>query len=371
MRMTSSSNPLGNDFAFKYYFKQKINPGNIFFSPFSISSALAIVHEGAKGKTSKEIQELFHFPLNDDIKAIITTTQKAINYANAIWVQKDYTVLTDFVQMVKDKFAAEIHNIDIKSNPEAARIMINQWIQKQTADKIIDLISPSHLDPYTKLVITNAIYFKEKWTTQFNQSETKVDNFFTGGENPVKVEMMSRTGSKDTFEYMENDYMQMLELPYIGGKLSMLVILPKSNNIAELENSLTITNFDKWRNELKPQRVKVYIPKFRYQSTSSLREDLKSMGMPTAFSWPGADFSGIDGTNMLCISEVIHSAFIEVNEEGTEASAATAVVERLGASFAEAPARPIFKADHPFVFLIKDENTGSILFMGRMTNPAQ
>lgn len=240
----------------------------------------------------------------------------------------------------------------------------------QTNDKIKDLIPEGVIDASTRLILTNAIYFKGKWVKQFNEKDTRDEYFRISKNNSVKVPMMQRTDKDAKFNYTENDKLQILEMPYSGEELSMLILLPKNDDLAMLENLLSTKNLSDWKKDLEEQRVEVFIPKFKFETKYFMADDLKIMGMPTAFQWPGADFSGMDGTKNLYIGEVIHQAFVEVNEEGTEAAAATEVVMLLSVDPEQkTPKIPVFRADHPFIFLIQEKASGNILFMGRVANP--
>ena len=366
-----------NQFALDYYsqLKEK-DSGNIFFSPFSISSALAMTYEGAKGQTAEEMQSLFYFPADDNLRrteyaAIFDELNKGdkkykLSTANALWAQKDYQFLKEYFDGVEKYYGGKVTNLDFKKDPESSRITINNWVENQTNDKIKDLIPPGIINAVTRLVLTNAIYFKGEWVRQFNENDTREENFRTSKDSYVKASMMRRTDEEATFNYVENDKLQILEMPYSGEELSMLILLPKDDNLKGLENSITVDQLSKWKKDLEEQRVKIFIPKFKFETKSFMAKTLKEMGMPVAFS-DSADFSGMTGKKDLKIDEVIHQAFVEVNEEGTEAAAATAVI--MAAGLSKEPKIPVFRADHPFIFLIQENNTGNILFMGRVVNP--
>jgi len=236
-------------------------------------------------------------------------------------------------------------------------------VERKTNDKIKDLIKPGVLDALTRLVLTNAIYFKGDWAIQFDRGKTKDAPFMISADKKVNVPMMYL---KENFKYWADKDLQVIELPYKGEHLSMIVLLPREvDSLSELEKKLTLENLNSWLQKLRKQEMMVYLPKFKMTSGFELAEILAAMGMPAAFF--GADFSGMNGRKDLSISNVIHKAFVEVNEEGTEAAAATAVImERVAMSI-----EPVFRADHPFVFIIKDNRSGSILFMGRVSNPKE
>jgi len=260
---------------------------------------------------------------------------------------------------------AEAHELNFAKNVEAAEI-INTWIEEQTNDKIKDMISPSSLSDYTKLVLTNAIYFKGMWSIPFDTENTYTTDFELTADDAIQIDMMSESGSD--YNYTETNDLQIIELQYTGDNLSMIVVLPKENNVSIAESSLSTDNLAQWKNSLYVEEVDIEIPKFKFEKKYSLNDLLRSMGIIDAFIPDVADFSKMDGTNTLFISEAIHQSFVEVNEEGTEAAAATAIIMEATA-FPDEPKK--FIADHPFVFLIQHKETGAILFMGRVTNPAE
>ena len=394
-QVTSSSGPdsgsekniadANNRFATELYRQLAQDPDNdgmnIFFSPFSISSALAITYEGARGTTADEIQSVFHFPVNDSerrlgFSRIINGINRGdarytLRTANALWAEKTYPFLTDYTDTADRWYAAKTTNLDFINKPEDSRLTINQWVDEKTNNRIKDLIPAGAIDPMVRLVITNAVYFKGTWVKQFDINRTTDADFRAHGEKTTRVPMMERTDENAIFRYAETDDLKVLEMPYehtSGKQLSMLVLLPKSNNISVAESTLDPKALPLITAKLESQRVKVWFPKFKMETEYRLPATLIPLGMPTAFS-PAADFSGMDGTKDLFISDVIHKAFVDVNEEGTEAAAATAVIIKLSASPPENPI-PEFRADHPFLFLIQDNETGAILFIGRVVNPA-
>lgn len=366
-----------NKFTFDFYSKFSDRGGNIFFSPFSISSALAMTHEGAKGKTAEEMESVFYFPQSNSerrpafarIYNIVNKKDKKykLQTANALWAQEDYPFLESYLGIIEKYYGGRTTNLDFVKETEKSRIVINDWVEKKTYDKIKDLIPAGVLNPLTRLVLTNAVYFKGNWATQFDEKNTREEDFKTGVESTIKVPMMSMTGDEVKFSYTETDKLQALELPYEDEELSMLILLPKGDNLSSVEASLSLEELTKLREGLQKKGVDVYLPRFKFETKYSLKNTLETMGMPTAFSLV-ADFSGMDGTKGLLISEVIHQAFVKVNEEGTEAAAATAVVMELKS--VPAP-NIVFRADHPFIFFIIEKETDSILFMGRMANPNQ
>jgi len=368
-----------NEFTFDLFSRYKTETGNIFFSPYSISSALAMVYEGAKGKTAEEIQNVFHFPSDASIRrsalAKINNTLNAENknyklsVANALWAQKGFQLLGDYVTLIKTYYGGKVMNVDFIKETEKSRITINTWVEKQTNEKIKDLIAKGLVDASTRLVLTNAIYFKGDWLNKFDVKKTEKRDFFVSSSSIIMAQMMCLTDNKTTFNYAETEGLQILELPYAGEKLSVLVLLPKVNDLKSLEDSVSAEKLNGWRNQLHEAPVDIYLPKFKLGTEYLLEDTLAEMGMPTAFSG-NADFSGMTGKTGLCISKVIHKAFVEVNEEGTEAAAATAVTMKMtSAGPGHEPKRLVFNANHPFIFIIQQKTTGNILFIGRMVNP--
>jgi len=343
---------------------------NIFFSPYSISTALALTYEGGKGTTADEIRSVFHFPANDTVRqegyaGIIA----GLNSPDAAY-SLSYPFLPAYTGTAEQYYGAEVRNMDFINAPEASRQTINRWVEDQTEDRIKNLIPAGVIDPLTRLVITNAVYFKGTWVLQFDEEDTHPTSFRTESGNAVTVDMMQRTDDDAIYAYAETDDLQILRMPYEhenGKVLSMLVLLPKGDDITAAENALGTTALADTVSSMESEQVRVYFPKFTLETMYSLPETLGSMGMSTAFG-AAADFSGMDGTHDLYISDVIHKAFVDVNEEGTEAAAATAVVMKCEAVVEEEPV-PVFRADHPFIFLITDDETGNLLFMGRMSDP--
>ncbi|WP_332449766.1 serpin family protein [Methanoculleus sp.] len=353
---------------------------NIFFSPYSISSALAVTYEGARGTTADEIRSVLHFPANatrmqEGFAAIdADLNQESDNYtlrtANALWAEETYPFLPAYVDTASRWYGANVTNLDFKNDPDGSRRTINRWVEKQTEEKIRDLLQEGMISPLTRLVITNAIYFKGTWSDQFERDETTDEEFRVAPGETVTVRMMQQTDGDAIYAYAETATLQAIELPYVHGngtELSMLVLLPKGDNLTALETHLDAEWIADIRDSLDRERVDLFLPKFRIETTYSLRPTLAAMGMATAFS-DDADLSGMDGTGSLLISEVIHKTFVNVTEEGTEAAAATAVIMMPGAA-PEEHEPPVFRADHPFIFLIQDDATGNILFMGRVTVP--
>ena len=368
-----------NQFAFDLYSKYRSKEGNVFYSPYSISSALAMTYEGARGTTAEEMRAVFHFPQDASIRrdSFLKINQQinkkdkkyALSTANALWAQKDYKFLDDYFSLVDQYYGGKVTNMDFVNETEQSRLTINSWVEEQTKDKIKNLIPPGLITPNIALVLTNAIYFKGFWFKQFNKKNTKKEEFRISPDNKIKTQMMRLSGKEAKFNYAETENLQILELPYEGNDLSMLILLPREDDLKVVEGSLSSEKLSEWKGFLRKEQVNIYFPKFKFETKCFMAQDLKEMGMQTAFGG-GADFSGMTGTRDLFISEVIHQAFVDVNEEGTEAAAATAVIMREG-MFSEPKPIKIFKADHPFIFIIQDRETGNILFMGRVSDPSK
>ncbi|MBP1929504.1 serpin B [Methanolinea mesophila] len=373
-----------NRFAFDLYHNLANDPRNagenIFFSPISVSSALAVTYEGARGTTAEEMRAVFHFPENDTMRRegflAVGTGLSTVgrNYtldaANALWAEKTYPFLQEYVDIARIYYSADVNNLDFIDQPEASREIINLWVNERTAGKIADLLPSGSVDPRTRLVITNAVYFKGAWILQFDPAKTTEHEFRTVGNGTVTVPMMSRTDEDAVYGYTETDTLQVIRLPYTAGygrMLSMLVILPREDNLSAAGEVLDPDGIARLRESLTGRQVRVYFPKFTLDTGYRLPGTLAAMGMPTVFTM-NADLSGMDGTKNLYVSDVVHKAHVDVNEEGTEAAAATGVVVNLKA-VSPTEQVPVFLADHPFVFLIQDDETGNILFIGRVANP--
>jgi len=356
-----------NQFALDFYsYVTKDKDENIFFSPTSISTAFAIAYEGAQGNTAKEMEEVFGFdPDDEQRRSEFANMQASLNpadqkfklrLANALWLAQGFEPLVEYVDVARTYYDSKVDTVDFAS--DEAINTINGWVDTKTEGKIEKLFE--QLDPNTQLVITNAIYFKGNWTFPFDKDRTRDANFMINPQKTVQVPTMSRDF---TYNYTSNDQVQILELPYQGDRLSMLIFLPNEiDGLVSLENSLTVEKIEQWKSELSEQRLFIQIPKFKLETNYDLKASLPEIGMPSAFSISDADFSGITGSRGLYIEQAIHKAFVDVNEEGTEAAAATGIVM-------DQSMPPEFRADHPFMFLIQDNETGSILFMGRVAVP--
>ena len=341
------------------------NDGNLFLSPYSISSALAMVYGGARGETADQMGTTLRFGGQDATHPAFSFLRKKLNgiqekghvqlsVANSLWPQVDYAFQLDYLALTQEFYGSEIEPVDFITDTEGARQKINTWVEDKTNDRIKDLIPEGMLDPLTRLVLANAIYFKGNWASQFKPEHTRPAPFKLADGTTVEVPMMSQTAD---FKLAHTPEFQLLELPYEGDDLSMLILLPsESDKLPELDLE-AIAGL-----EFNEMEVMVQLPRFKLESTFQLDDTLAAMGMPLAFSRQ-ADFSGMTGTQDLYIGVVVHKAFVEVNEEGTEAAAATAV----GMRTTSMP--PQFTANHPFLFLIRENSTGAILFIGRVIDP--
>ena len=378
-----------NAFACDLYAQLKDTKGNLFFSPFSVSSALAMAYAGANGDTAAQMRKALRFSdapaqENKNIHASFAELLKhfddvqrdgsvQLDIANALWPQKnaETPLLESYLTFVKQNYGVEITPVDFVRAEPKARSQINRWVAEKTHDKIQNLIG-APLDSQTRLVLVNAIYFKSAWSDSFKAKQTENEAFFVEDKNVVQAPLMRQT---KRFNYAESDNCQILELPYKGGKLSMLVLLPVNRTPAglkELENNLTNEQITKWKTQLKKVEVQVFFPRFKFEwGAASLMEALKKLGMRDAFVIGDADFSGMNGHKDFLISDVLQKALIDVGEKGTVAVATTEVVVWNAFGVHEGPPPPpVFRADHPFLFFIQDNATGSILFMGRVVNPA-
>lgn len=366
-----------NEFAYDLYTKYKSNEGNVFFSPFSISSALAMTYEGAIGETKDEMKNVMHFPDENTLRSgyqglytKLNNPDKAykLSTANALWAEKTYTFKQDYLNTVSTYYNGNVTNLDFKQNAEASRLIINKWVEDKTNDKIKNLIPAGVLNSLTRLVLTNAVYFKANWTQQFDPVATYDQDFTLTNGNKIQVKTMHQT---KYFNYAENNKLKILEMDYLGDDLSMLVILPKDNSLlSQVETSINKKFIDDLKQEFKSEEVFVSLPRFKFETKYMMAQDLQDMGMIKAFDGGQADFSGMTGNRDLSISQVIHQAFVNVSESGTEAAAATAVI--MSETSAAEPKEPKeFKADHAFIFIIQEKDTGNILFMGRMSDPRE
>ena len=360
-----------NRFAIDLYLKlaaDKEQQGkNVFYSPYSVHTALGMTASGAKGTTRDQMTKVLHLPddkvlVSGDIGRFYDHPRKAfeLSVANALWGLKGFPWRAEWLRDQKDRFGAGFNEADFTGKPDAERQRINKWVEEKTREKIKDLLLPGQINGNTKMVLTNAIYFKGTWVTAFDKKKTAKVAFQCDDDTTVDVQLMY-TNTK--CGYAQVDGVTMVELPYKGGELSMVVVLPKRTDaLADLEKKLTPELIAKWFGELKDRGAQeVSLPKFKVETRYELPEHLKALGMKDAFG-PGADFTGMAASSPGWITAVTHKAFVDVNEEGTDAAAATAV----GISVTSAPVIPTMRVDRPFVFLIRERLSGTILFLGKI-----
>ncbi len=364
-----------NEFVAKMYGKLRRTKGNLFISPLSIRTACAMAYGGAKNKTATQMAKALSYRFADEqLHATMCTAAHeltreqegvSVSLANALWRQKEFAVLDSYVELNRSFYNAQQYEVDFKTATEAARQTINQKIEEQTKGKVVECIPKTGVTADTKLVLTNAIHFKGTWLTQFDATQTQTQPFFITPKKKVDVPLMA---VKSRFRYREVDDLQLIELPYAGKAFSMVVILPtKPNGLKKLERSLSAEKLAEWQTSMYKRPLQLYLPKFTITwGTEDLSKQLIQLGMKDAFKSHKADFSGITGQKGLFIDGVFHKTLIEVTEQGTEAAGATAVAMRKGGP-PEPP--PTFRADRPFLFIIKDTITGAILFIGRLTDP--
>ncbi|PIU20655.1 MAG: hypothetical protein COT18_01125 [Elusimicrobia bacterium CG08_land_8_20_14_0_20_59_10] len=366
-----------NRITFSFYAEEAAKPGNLFFSPYSMYTAFAMAHEGARGRTASEMEKVFGFPaampaaraslgvLAKDLAAAAKGAEFV--QANAFWAQQDYKFLPAYTRALKNNYGAEARSADFKTTTEKARKAINSWADKKTKGKIQDLFAEGALNSLTRLVLVNAVYFKGAWQGSFDKEMTMEADFTLNSGDKIKTKLMT-FGENPRLEYGETAEAQLLRLPYKGGTLAMLIALPRDKEaMGKLEKKLSAEQLEAMRKALAPQKVKVYLPRFTFSSGFQLNGPLAQLGMPMAFT-DAADFSGMDGTRKLFIQKAVQKAFVEVNEEGTEAAAATGVamgLKSMDFDFA------MFRADRPFLFFIEDVKTGALLFMGRLEDPSK
>jgi serine protease inhibitor len=362
-----------NEFALDLYARLAKKEGNLVFSPYSVSNALAMTYAGARGETAEEMAKVLHFTLGQErlhpaFGELIADLQKddknrpySLHVANSLWGQKGYPFVDGFLRISRKNYGAGLQEVDF-ARTEEARATINRWVEEQTRDKVKELLSREHVTPATRLFLVNAIYFKGAWEMPFRKDKTEEAPFELKPDEKVNVATM--TSPEGVFNYASGDDAQWVDLPYKGHRLAMVVVLPqKKGGLAAFETGLTAKALQEAVGKLKPHWGPVSLPRFKVTTDCRLGETLKEMGMSLAFSGE-ADFGGIVKREALNITAVVHKADIDVDELGTEAAAAT------GVGFASSGYTPFaFRADRPFLFLIRDKQTGSILFLGRVTDP--
>jgi serpin B len=353
--------------------------GNLFVSPFSINTALAMTYAGARGETARQMREVLRYSLPDErihpafgqLLNDMNRRQKEAAYqlsvANALWGQKGYDFLDDYLRRTRRNYDAGLRQVDFKTSPERVRERINAWVADKTQGKIRNLMPEGSIKKLTRLVLTNAVYFKARWAKTFSESATRDEPFHLLDDETVDAPMMRQTSR---FGYAETEGFKMLMLPYKKHDLSMVVLLPRTNDgLPQLEAKLSAERLHAILKRGSLTRVQVVLPKFKLATKVMLGNVLQEMGMTDAFDPRDADFSGMNGRRDLFIQTAVHKAYVDVYEAGTEAAAATGISVGVTAVMPEKP--KVFRADHPFLFLIRDNRTGAILFIGRVLNPAE
>lgn len=366
-----------NAFALALYQQLAESDGNLFYSPYSIYTALMMTYAGAAGQTAEQMKQALEITVPEGeahaaLNALNLTLKNnsmfdgapvfSFNVANQLWGQKDFVFNEQFLNTLSAYYDANLKTVDFRDS-ENARALINLWVAAQTNDKIKDLIPEGVLNALTRLVLTNAVYFKAAWMNQFDPANTAPGTFTLSDGSQVDVPMMRAQRSMQAFV---DEQFAVVELPYVGGRYSMALVMPAQDGLAEFESSLDAERLNKILGSLSTASVTLSLPKFKLESSFGLSEAMKTLGMTDAFTPGLADFSGMEGTRNLYISDLLHKAYVDVNEEGTEAAAATAVVVGMTSMPAESYT---IDFDRPFLFLIRDIQTNAILFMGRMADP--
>jgi serpin B len=367
-----------NKFAFDLLNEIPYEDDNMVVSPFSISTALAMTYTGAREATLEEMAAVMHFDRNQDRFHLeygeylaslneLAANNIQLNIANSLWAQEDYHFLDSFFEINKQHYDSETFQVNFRTNREQVRADINDWVYDETREKIKDLIAPGVLTDDTRLVLVNAIHFFGPWLTEFDPDVTRENIFYPLDAQPVMADFMHRS---EHLNYYQDEQLQALEIPYTGEGFSILLVLPQEGiPLQEIEKEMNAASFAEIIAEMQHTEVDVFVPKYEAETKLDLEQTLMAMGMYKPFNRE-ADFSGMTGDLDLKIDKVIHQAMIEVAEEGTEAAAATAVVIIRKTSIDPDP-RTVFMANRPFLFFIKDNTHNSILFAGRVMNPAQ
>jgi len=388
-------------FALNLYSELATNSGNLFFLPYSISTCLAMLYAGANGDTEQQMSQVLGFGTNQqqfasvfgDLQSELGAEQETnaieLNIANALWIQEGFPFLPAFLQTATSQYQANIGQADFISEASEVTDEINNWVAQETQNKIQNIVRLGLINAGTRFVLANALYFLGVWTTSFEETNTTTQPFYLSGTTFVEAPLMHQpflvdgNGNPITFNYMDNwewawlgyiiptNGFQALELPYGSNQLSMVILLPSQvDGLGQLEGQLTPSFLSNVLSQMVAQQVEIFLPRFTLESTFDLANTLAAMGMADAFTRGVADFSGIDGNTDLFVTFVRHKAWGQVNEAGTQAAAATVVGGGGGQSAPPPPPPPVFRADHPFLFLIRDTQTGSVLFLGRLTNPS-
>jgi len=382
-------------FALNLYSQLATNSGNLFFSPYSISTCLAMLYAGASGNTGEQMSQVLGFGTNQqqfaslfgqlqaELEGDQVTNAIELNIANALWLQEGFPFLPAFLEAATNQYQANLGQADFKTQATEVTDEINNWVAQETQNRIQNIVPPGDINPDTVLVLANAIYFLGAWTIPFAETNTSTQPFYLSSRTLVEVPIMHQPllldghGHPITFNYMQsypvgsapgssNDF-QAIELPYGSNQLSMVILLPSQiDGLGRLEQQLSPAFLSNVLSQMRPEQVEIFLPKFTVEASFNLGKTLAAMGMSDAFTPFVADFSGIDGGQDLYVSFVVHKAWGQVNEAGTEAAGAT-VIGIVGTVIGF---QPVFRANHPFLFLIRDTQTGSVLFLGRLTNPS-
>lgn len=379
-------------FAIDLYRQLSSTDGNLIFSPFSVSLAMAMVDAGARAQTLDQINTGMHFtlpsaqlhPAFNSLDASLEslgvpagTPQPTdeynlgddfqLNIANSLWGQANHTFLPEYLDLLAQNYGAGLQTLDFTKDPDAARKIINNWVSEKTKDKIQDLFAQGTITPDTRLVLANAIYFKASWQSVFYKENTKDGPFTLMDSSQVTVPMM--TSGKTANQYFKGSDYTAVSLPYRGSQVEMIIVLPDTGNFQNFEKEFDSAKLEEVLNSLSGSAVDLTLPRFKVESSFSLNQALSSLGISAAFNPDQADFSGMDGQQDLYISQVVHKAFIQTDESGTEAAAATGIAMEASSMPVETPPQVI--VDHPFLFFIYDQTSGSILFEGRVLDPSK
>lgn len=365
-------------FPLELFAELRAKPGNLNVSPASVAGALSLTYEGARGETAEEIARVLHLPADREaMRRGVRTLRARINgdgsprpyrlvAADSLWAQRGEPLLPAYVKAASETFGAAVESVDFARDPAGSLLAINGRVSRDTNGLIPSLLNPADLVPPPSLVLVNTLYLKAPWAIPFSAEATHPAPFHTSGGKPQPVPTMRQTAS---LPYAEAKDVQVLGLPYKGDDLAMVVLLPRAvDGLDTLEAGLTPATLDGWVAALSSRKVAVELPKFKVKTAVELSEPLKALGIRRAFT-NSADFGGIDGRRDLAISKVIHQVVVDVDEAGTEAAAATAVLMPRSAAISDPPV--VFRADHPFLYLIRDVKTGAILFLGRVADPAR
>ena len=376
--MAAKIGEANNQFALRLFSDLKSNDSNVLFSPWSMFNALAMAFVGGRGNTAQQMSEALGLTNPGSLQDMLNVLKllqdvKAVKSANKMWMQSNFNILSEFQEHLKRYFLSEAGEVDFINDSESARVKINCWVEEQTKSKIKNLIPPGVLDSLTRLVLTSAVYFKESWLKEFPKENTQSMKFYVDSSKSTMVQMMYMNAKEDVMYHEEGNF-QVLSLPYIGQRLTMNIILPRKgvsleSILCDLKKGKLLMNTIT-KPSMRPGNIEIYIPQFKFDFTQTYNTLLQNLGLTDMFSDVAADFSGV--TNVLPglnVTAVIQKAFIEVNEEGTEAAAATAVVMGLRCAMPKRKPPVVFKADRPFIFLIYEKKSNVILFMGKVTDP--